>query len=174
MPSRAVTAVSPCPYRLTAAVMRAAARWVRGRVIAISISCRETHSKWTDASRPEAVRAASTRFDQHSHAPTRGFRPRVADTNRILENRSQQARTGSGEPNSVGLMVGRWCSPRLYSSRAPLRDRPDYGVRTRTEAVDLALRRLAGQPMTHEEALAMRGAHAVAETPVDTGPRDGS
>jgi Arc/MetJ family transcription regulator len=31
-----------------------------------------------------------------------------------------------------------------------------YGVRTRTEAVDLALRYLAGQPMTREEALAMR------------------
>jgi Arc/MetJ family transcription regulator len=29
-----------------------------------------------------------------------------------------------------------------------------YGVRTKTEAVDLALRHLAGQPMTREEALA--------------------
>ena len=28
-----------------------------------------------------------------------------------------------------------------------------YGVRTKTEAVDLALRHLAGQPMTREEAL---------------------
>ena len=33
-----------------------------------------------------------------------------------------------------------------------------YGVRTKTDAVDLALRHLAGQPMTREEALAMRGA----------------
>jgi Arc/MetJ family transcription regulator len=45
-----------------------------------------------------------------------------------------------------------------------------YGVRTKTEAVDLALRNLAGQPMTREEALAMRGAHAMGEVPPDTGP----
>ena len=36
-----------------------------------------------------------------------------------------------------------------------------FGVRTKTDAVDLALRHLAGQPMTREEALAMRGAHAL-------------
>jgi Arc/MetJ family transcription regulator len=46
-----------------------------------------------------------------------------------------------------------------------------YGVHTKTEAVDLALRHLAGQPMTREEALAMRGAHAISEVPRDTGPR---
>ena len=45
-----------------------------------------------------------------------------------------------------------------------------YGVRTKTEAVDLALRHLAGQPMTREEALAMRGAFAIDEVPPDTGP----
>ncbi len=45
-----------------------------------------------------------------------------------------------------------------------------YGVRTKTEAVDLALRHLAGQPMTREQALAMRGAHAIAEIPADTAP----
>jgi Arc/MetJ family transcription regulator len=42
-----------------------------------------------------------------------------------------------------------------------------YGVRTKTEAVDLALRHLAGQPMTREEALAMHGAHAIEEIPAD-------
>ena len=47
-----------------------------------------------------------------------------------------------------------------------------YGVRTKTQAVDLALRHLAGQPMTREEALAMRGAHAISEPPADTGPSD--
>lgn len=47
-----------------------------------------------------------------------------------------------------------------------------YGVRTKTQAVDLALRHLAGQPMTREEALAMRGAHAISEPPADTGPLD--
>jgi Arc/MetJ family transcription regulator len=45
-----------------------------------------------------------------------------------------------------------------------------YGVRTKTEAVDLALRHLAGQPMTRGEALAMRGAHAMGETPSEVAP----
>ncbi len=45
-----------------------------------------------------------------------------------------------------------------------------YGLRTKTAAVDLALRHMAGQPMTHEEALAMQGAHAIAEIPADTPP----
>lgn len=42
-----------------------------------------------------------------------------------------------------------------------------YRLRTKTEAVDLALRRLAGEPMTVEEALGMRGAHAIGELPQD-------
>lgn len=46
-----------------------------------------------------------------------------------------------------------------------------YGVRTKTAAVDLALRHLAGQPMTRDEALAMRGAQAIAEPPADVPPR---
>jgi len=46
-----------------------------------------------------------------------------------------------------------------------------YGLRTKTEAVDFALRYLAGQPMTREEALAMRGARAVAAQPSDAAPR---
>jgi Arc/MetJ family transcription regulator len=46
-----------------------------------------------------------------------------------------------------------------------------YGLRTKTEAVDLALRHLAGQPMTRDEALAMRGARAIGKVPADTGPR---
>jgi Arc/MetJ family transcription regulator len=48
-----------------------------------------------------------------------------------------------------------------------------YGVRTKTAAVDLALRRLAGLPMSRDEALAMRGAGAIAEVPSDRTPRDG-
>ena len=47
-----------------------------------------------------------------------------------------------------------------------------FGVRTKTEAVDLALRHLAGQPLTREEALAMRGARAIASTAPDAGPGD--
>ena len=46
-----------------------------------------------------------------------------------------------------------------------------YGVHTKTEAVELALRHLAGQPMTREQALAMRGAHAIADIPADAAPR---
>ena len=46
-----------------------------------------------------------------------------------------------------------------------------YGLRTMTEAVELALRHLAGQPMSREEALAMRGARAIDEPPADTPPR---
>jgi Arc/MetJ family transcription regulator len=45
-----------------------------------------------------------------------------------------------------------------------------YGLRTKTQAVEFALRHLAGQPMTREEALAMRGAHAIDEPPGDTRP----
>jgi len=45
-----------------------------------------------------------------------------------------------------------------------------YGLRTKTEAVDMALRHLAGQPMTRDEALAMRGARAIGKIPADRGP----
>jgi Arc/MetJ family transcription regulator len=45
-----------------------------------------------------------------------------------------------------------------------------FGVPTNTAAVDLALRRLAGQPMTREEALAMRGNLALDELPPDVAP----
>jgi len=45
-----------------------------------------------------------------------------------------------------------------------------YGVHTKTDAVDLALRHLAGQPMTREEALAMRGVQAISEVPPDVPP----
>jgi len=46
-----------------------------------------------------------------------------------------------------------------------------YGVRTKTEAVGLALRHLAGPPMTREQALAMRGGRAIDEVPGDASPR---
>jgi Arc/MetJ family transcription regulator len=46
-----------------------------------------------------------------------------------------------------------------------------YRLRTMTEAVELALRHLAGQPMSREEALAMRGARAIDEPPADASPR---
>ena len=45
-----------------------------------------------------------------------------------------------------------------------------YGLRTKTEAVDLALRRLAGEPMTIDEALAMGGARAIGDIPEDRLP----
>ena len=46
-----------------------------------------------------------------------------------------------------------------------------YGVRTKTDAVELALRHLAGQPFTRQQALAMRGAHAIPQMPPDSPPR---
>jgi Arc/MetJ family transcription regulator len=46
-----------------------------------------------------------------------------------------------------------------------------YAVRTKTEAVDLALRHLAGQPMSRDEALSLRGAQAIGQVPEDHAPR---
>ena len=46
-----------------------------------------------------------------------------------------------------------------------------YGVHTKTQAVDLALRHLAGQPMTREEALALQGADLIEHVPPDRAPR---
>lgn len=46
-----------------------------------------------------------------------------------------------------------------------------YGLHTKTEAVDIALRALAGRPMTTKEALAMHGAKLVAEVVDDQAPR---
>lgn len=54
------------------------------------------------------------------------------------------------------------------ASVAAVMDR--YGVHTKKEAVDLALRHLAGQPMTRDEAAAMRGARAISDIPVDAPP----
>lgn len=45
-----------------------------------------------------------------------------------------------------------------------------YNLKTKTEAVDLALRSLADKPMTREEMLAMRGAKLVSETPKNGWP----
>jgi Arc/MetJ family transcription regulator len=45
-----------------------------------------------------------------------------------------------------------------------------FKIRTKTEAVDLALRHLAGQPMTRKEALAMQGANAIDALPPETPP----
>jgi len=45
-----------------------------------------------------------------------------------------------------------------------------YGVHTKTEAVELALRHLAGQPLTTAEALAMRGIGAIDALPNDAAP----
>lgn len=45
-----------------------------------------------------------------------------------------------------------------------------YRLRTKTEVVDLALRRLAAEPMTRDGALAMRGSNSIGEIPDDTVP----
>jgi Arc/MetJ family transcription regulator len=49
-----------------------------------------------------------------------------------------------------------------------------YGVRTKTAAVDLDLRHLAGMPLSRNEALAMRGARAIAHVPGDQPPNAGA
>lgn len=46
-----------------------------------------------------------------------------------------------------------------------------YHLRTKTEVVDMALRRMAAEPMSLEEALAMRGSHSIGEVPPDRPPR---
>jgi Arc/MetJ family transcription regulator len=46
-----------------------------------------------------------------------------------------------------------------------------FGIHTKTEAVALALRHLAGQPMTREQALEVRGARLIGEVPSDHAPR---
>lgn len=46
-----------------------------------------------------------------------------------------------------------------------------YHLRTKTEVVDLALRKLAGEPMTRDEALAMRGSRSIDVVPRDRPPR---
>lgn len=63
-----------------------------------------------------------------------------------------------------------WCMPRVRTN-IEIEDTyvqavmQRYHLRTKTDAVDLALRHLAGQPMTRDEALAMRGAGAIGELP---------
>lgn len=46
-----------------------------------------------------------------------------------------------------------------------------YELRTKTEAVDRALRWLGGMPMAREEALEMFGSDPEATAPKDEGPR---
>ena len=70
------------------------------------------------------------------------------------------------------LYVYCWCMPRVRTN-IELEDSyvraimERFGVHTKTEAVDLALRHLAGQPMSRAEALAMRGVHAIGDIPAD-------
>jgi len=63
--------------------------------------------------------------------------------------------------------------PTSRSTTLPSYGHGRYGLRTKTEAVDLALRCLAGQPMRRDEALAMRGAHAIVEVPLMSDPGHG-
>lgn len=94
-------------------------------------------------------------------------------------NGSQEAeRSGSGqtlEGTDHTRSVYSWCMSKMRTNieiendyLQTIMDR--YGIHTKTEAVDLALRNLAGQPMTREEALAMHGSRAIGKIPADTGP----
>lgn len=46
-----------------------------------------------------------------------------------------------------------------------------YGVTTKREAIDLALRRLAGLPLDRRELEELAGARLIDEVPQDVGPR---
>jgi Arc/MetJ family transcription regulator len=46
-----------------------------------------------------------------------------------------------------------------------------YHLRTKTEVVDLALRKVAGEPLTRDEVLAMRGSRSIDAVPEDQPPR---
>lgn len=46
-----------------------------------------------------------------------------------------------------------------------------YRLRTKTEVVDLALRKLAAEPMTRDEALAMRGSRSIGASDTEQPPR---
>lgn len=76
----------------------------------------------------------------------------------------------NGDPD-----VYKWCMGRTRTNIEiddenvkTIQDR--YGLKTKTEAVDLALRHLAGRRMSKEEALGMWGANAIGEIPEDVWP----
>ena len=78
-------------------------------------------------------------------------------------------------PLTAGILVYDRCMARLRTNIEIEDDYVQtimsrYGIRTKTEAVEIALRHLAGQPMTRVEALRMRGAHAIDILPADAGP----
>ena len=81
---------------------------------------------------------------------------------------------GGRHTNPHAFAVYDWCMARVRTN-IEIEDRyvraimDRFGVRSKTEAVDLALRHLAGQPMTRQEAMAMRGAHAILEPPAEVG-----
>jgi hypothetical protein len=78
-----------------------------------------------------------------------------------------------GRIDGNGFGAGPGGMPSLaVSEREHLRrgDHGLHGIRTTTEAVDLALRHLACQPLTREEALAMRGANVIDHAPADAAP----
>lgn len=69
-----------------------------------------------------------------------------------------------------------WCMSRIRTNIELEADHLEtimrrYGLRTKTEAVALALRHLAGQPMSRAEALAMEGVRAIGDVPQDAPPR---
>lgn len=45
-----------------------------------------------------------------------------------------------------------------------------HGLHTKTEAVNYALRSLAGRPMSKEEIMSMFGANLIDDVPIDAGP----
>ncbi len=104
-------------------------------------------------------------------------RPGAIAGRRVSGSRGDSAIDVAFYRASLGGGVYSWCMSKVrtnieiedtYVQRIMKR----YGVRTKTAAVDLALRIVGGRPAwTREELLAMEGAHAIGEVPPDRGPR---
>jgi Arc/MetJ family transcription regulator len=141
-------------------------------------------SRWSsrrqDSDRPTLIEAGMPAISTQSQGtltrnpPRRGIRG-VAAVELLGVAAQQQSRPTLREYTRATPKVYSWCMAKVRTNIEiedsyvqAVMDR--YGVRTKTEAVDLALRHLAGQPMTREEALAMRGANAIGETPSEVAP----
>ncbi len=118
---------------------------------------------WTRQHRDE-VAAARTAYDSR----TNGHRQTEADSTR-------RAEVGAERHHLYTASVDRVYHLCMARTRTNLEIDDDilqtvmsrYRLATKTEAIDLALRRLAGRPMTRQEALAMRGAEALDEVPAE-------
>lgn len=96
---------------------------------------------------------------------------RWEQTSRSMVRRSAAARMGTAlASGSPPVDVYDWCMARTRTNIAiensyVERIMERYNLRTKTDAVDFALRKAACLPMTLKEVRAMEGAHAIDELP---------